>query len=80
MLILSRLTCGNAKHNYYRCIKTLCRWLSHTDQLPTNPIEKVVEYCQKDVELTRELYRSGQTNGFICYPRYGQPVELLVEW
>ena len=36
------MTCGNAKHNYYRCIKTLCRWLYHTDQLPTNPIEKVL--------------------------------------
>ena len=39
---LSSLICGNAKHNYYRVIKTLCRWLYHTDQLPTNPIEKVL--------------------------------------
>ena len=39
---LKSLTCGNAKHNYYRCTKTLCRWLYHTDQLPTNPIEKVL--------------------------------------
>jgi len=39
---LNSLACGNAKHNYYRCIKTLCRWLYHTDQLPTNPIEKVL--------------------------------------
>ncbi len=39
---LNSLTCGNAKHNYYRCIKTLCRWLFHTNQLPVNPIEKVL--------------------------------------
>ena len=39
---LNSLTCGNAKHNYYRCIKTLCRWLYHTDQIPSNPIEKVL--------------------------------------
>jgi len=39
---LNSLTCGNAKHNYYRIIKTLCRWLYHTDQFPTNPIEKVL--------------------------------------
>ena len=39
---LDSLTCGNAKHNYYRCIKTLCRWLYRTDQLTTNPIEKVL--------------------------------------
>ena len=39
---LNSLTCGNAKHNYYRCIKTLCRWLYNTDCLPSNPIEKVL--------------------------------------
>jgi site-specific recombinase XerD len=39
---LNSLTCGNAKHNYYRCIKTLSRWLYHTGQLTTNPIEKVI--------------------------------------
>ena len=39
---LNSLTCGNAKHNYYRVIKTLCRWLYHTDQLSTNPDEKVL--------------------------------------
>ncbi len=39
---LNSLTCGNAKHNYYRCLKTLCRWLYHTDKLPNNPIEKVL--------------------------------------
>jgi len=38
---LKSLTCGNAKHNYYRCIKTLCRWLYNANQLPANPIEKV---------------------------------------
>ncbi len=43
-------------------------------------VEKVVEYCQKDVELTRDIYRYGQKHGFVCYPRFGQPVELLVEW
>ena len=39
---LNSLTCGNGKHNYYRCLKTLSRWLYHTDQLPNNPIEKVL--------------------------------------
>ena len=43
-------------------------------------IEKVVEYCQKDVDLTRELYRYGKEHGYICYPQYGQPVELPIEW
>jgi integrase/recombinase XerC len=39
---LNSLTCGNAKHNYYRVIKTLCRWMYHTDQIVSNPIEKVL--------------------------------------
>ena len=39
---LNSLTCGNAKHNYYRCIKTLCRWLYHTEQTPSNPITRVL--------------------------------------
>ncbi len=43
-------------------------------------IEKVVEYCQMDVELTRDIYRYGQKHGFIYYPRFGQPVELPVDW
>jgi len=43
-------------------------------------IDKVVSYCQTDVELTRELYRFGQEHGFICYPRMGQPVKLPVDW
>ncbi|MBA7479053.1 hypothetical protein ES707_14484 [subsurface metagenome] len=43
-------------------------------------VEKVMEYCQMDVELTRDIYRYGQEHGFVCYPRFGQPVELPVEW
>ncbi len=39
---LDSLTCRNGKHNYYRCIKTLCRWLYLTNQLPTNPTERVL--------------------------------------
>lgn len=39
---LNSLTCGNAKHNYYRVIKTLCGWLYHTDRIASNLIEKVL--------------------------------------
>ena len=39
---LKSLSCGNGKHNYYRVIRTLCLWLYHTDQLPSNPVEKVL--------------------------------------
>ncbi len=38
---LNNLTCGNGKHNYYRCIKTLCSWLYQNDYIAVNPIKKV---------------------------------------
>jgi DEAD/DEAH box helicase domain-containing protein len=43
-------------------------------------IEKVVNYCQKDVELTREIYRYGQIHGLIYYLDMGQPDKVAVEW
>lgn len=43
-------------------------------------IEKVVLYCQRDVELTRDIYRYGQEHGLIYYPQFGQPVALPVYW
>ena len=43
-------------------------------------VEKVVEYCQMDVELTRDIYRYGQEHGFICFPRFGQRMEVPVDW
>ncbi|MFC1913303.1 helicase [Chloroflexota bacterium] len=43
-------------------------------------IEKVVTYCQMDVELTREMYRYGQTHGLIYYLDMGQPDKVEVDW
>ena len=43
-------------------------------------IDKVVSYCQADVELTRDIYRFGQEHNFICYPGMGQSLELPVDW
>jgi integrase len=38
---LSKLTCGNAKANYYRVIKTFCNWLFKQGYIESNPIVKV---------------------------------------
>ena len=38
---LNSLSCHNGKHNYYRVIRTLCRWLYRCGRIPSNPIEKV---------------------------------------
>ncbi len=43
-------------------------------------IEKTVTYCQKDVELTREIYRYGQTHGLIHYLDMGRPDKVAVDW
>ena len=38
---LNNLSCGNGKSNYFRCIKTLCKWLYQNDYIESNPTEKV---------------------------------------
>ncbi|MFC1962540.1 hypothetical protein ACFLWB_00865 [Chloroflexota bacterium] len=43
-------------------------------------IDKVSQYCQNDVELTRDIYRYGQEHGFVCYPRQEQPLAVEVDW
>jgi DEAD/DEAH box helicase domain-containing protein len=43
-------------------------------------IDELVSYCQRDVELTRDIYRYGQEHGFICYPRLGQSLSVSVDW
>ena len=43
-------------------------------------IDKVVRYCQMDVELTRDIYRYGQEHGVIYYPRLGQQVSVPIYW
>ena len=39
---LNSLSCGNGKTNYFRCIKTLFRWLHQNDYIESNPTEKVL--------------------------------------
>lgn len=43
-------------------------------------IDKLVLYCQRDVELTRGIFRYGQEHGLIYYPRMGQLIEVEVDW
>ena len=42
-------------------------------------VEKIIEYCKADVELTRRLFMFGRTNGYLLYRDYlGRPTRLPV--
>ena len=48
-------------------------------------IEKVVEHCQKDVELTRDIYEHGRRRGCVHYcpvkgANVGETIEVKVDW
>ena len=44
-------------------------------------IDKIVEYCQQDVKVTRDLFEYGEKYGYIRYkPRSGVAKDLKVDW
>lgn len=44
-------------------------------------IDQIIEYCIKDVEITRDLYLFGQDNGYIEYTDRGKGLKRLeVDW
>ncbi|OQX63487.1 MAG: DEAD/DEAH box helicase [Desulfococcus sp. 4484_241] len=44
-------------------------------------IEKIIEYCKKDVEITRDLYLYGRKHGYLLFTNKAkQKVRLPVSW
>jgi len=44
-------------------------------------MEKLIEYCQKDVQLTRDLYEYGRERGYVLYwDRRGRLQKIYVNW
>ncbi len=43
-------------------------------------MDKLTEYCKKDVELTKELFEFGLRNGYVVGERSGMKVKLKVDW
>ena len=44
-------------------------------------MEELMEYCRKDVELTRRVFEFGRQNSFVLYEtKEGRKVRLPVEW
>ena len=44
-------------------------------------IDKIIEYCKQDVEITRDLFLYGESHGYVKYStRSGRAKDLKVEW
>ena len=44
-------------------------------------INKIIQYCRKDVEITRDLYLFGEKHGYMKYQsRSGNPLQFEVNW
>ncbi|GAB4420407.1 MAG: hypothetical protein Kow002_08740 [Anaerolineales bacterium] len=44
-------------------------------------LEKLAEYCKKDVEVTRQVYEFGHEHGFVYYrSKLGSKLKVAVNW
>ena len=44
-------------------------------------INKIIQYCKQDVEITRDLFLFGEKHDFVKYQsRSGKPLQLEVDW
>ena len=44
-------------------------------------MDKIIQYCKQDVEITRDLFLFGEKNGFVNYQsRSGNRLQLTVNW
>jgi DEAD/DEAH box helicase domain-containing protein len=44
-------------------------------------LDRIEQYCRRDVEVTRDLYLFGRRNGYVLYrDRDGRSIRLPVEW
>ncbi|MGH9750172.1 MAG: ribonuclease H-like domain-containing protein, partial [Candidatus Polarisedimenticolia bacterium] len=44
-------------------------------------LDLIEQYCRRDVEVTRDVYRFGRANGYVLYrDRDGRPLRLPVAW
>jgi DEAD/DEAH box helicase domain-containing protein len=44
-------------------------------------IDQIIDYCKKDVEVTKKLYEYGAQNGFVSFKdRYGRRKTVRVNW
>ena len=41
---------------------------------------QIIEYCIKDVEITRDIFLYGLKNGYLDFEKNGQLVRLPIHW
>ncbi len=55
--------------------------LQSVEWYKSGQLDKVAEYCQADVDITRRLYEFGRDNGFVhYYSRLGSKLKVAVNW
>ncbi|MBI4377593.1 MAG: ribonuclease H-like domain-containing protein [Nitrospinae bacterium] len=43
-------------------------------------MDKIIEYCIKDVEITRDVFLYGLKNGYLDFEKNGESVRLPIKW
>jgi DEAD/DEAH box helicase domain-containing protein len=75
-----RLSLGHLAHKTLNTEKS-ADGLQSLQWFKEGRIDEVIAYCQKDVEITRDLFLFGMANGYLLFEtRGGQLVRMPVNW
>ncbi len=75
-----RLSLGHLAHKTLQTEKS-ADGLQSLQWFKEGRIDEVIAYCQKDVEITKDLFLFGLANGYLLFEtRAGQRVRLPVDW
>jgi DEAD/DEAH box helicase domain-containing protein len=75
-----RLSLGHLAHKTLHTEKS-ADGLQSLQWFKEGRIDEVIAYCQKDVEITRDLFLFGLANGYLLFEtKAGQRVRLPVDW
>ncbi len=60
--------------------KKLADGVQAVEWFRSGEMDKLTQYCQSDVEITRDLYFFGKERGFLLYQKSNQLFRLPVSW
>lgn len=62
-------------------IQKIAEGLQAVEWYKRGEMDKIIEYCLKDVEITRDVFTHGMKNGFIKIAKAeGEPAKIPVQW